>query len=45
MQIDSIFRYPVKELMVHFGHGDCGIHAEAINGAPIAPGDTVRLLP
>lgn len=36
---------PVKELMENFGHMDCGIYAEVIEGGPIAPGDAVRLLP
>ena len=36
---------PVKELMVHFGHVDCGVYAEVTEGGPIAPGDAMRLLP
>ncbi len=36
---------PVKELMTEFGHVDCGVFAQVVHGGPIAPGDTIRLLP
>lgn len=35
---------PVKELMDHFGHVDCGVFAEVLEGGRIAPGDSIRLL-
>ncbi|HEX7389514.1 MAG TPA: MOSC N-terminal beta barrel domain-containing protein [Acidiphilium sp.] len=36
---------PVRELMIHFGHTDCGIYAEVIEGGRLAPDDTVTVLP
>lgn len=36
---------PVKELMTHFGHVDCGIYAEVVRPGRIAPGDAIILLP
>ncbi|CAG4903779.1 unnamed protein product [Acidocella sp. C78] len=36
---------PVKELMTHFGHVDCGIYAEVVRPGRIAPGDALFLLP
>ncbi|HQT60128.1 MAG TPA: MOSC domain-containing protein [Acidiphilium sp.] len=36
---------PVKELMTHFGHVDCGIYAEIVHPGRIAPGDPIILLP
>ncbi|MBU6357714.1 MAG: MOSC domain-containing protein [Rhodospirillales bacterium] len=35
---------PVKDLMTHFGHVDCGIYAEVLAPGRIAPGDTIILL-
>lgn len=35
---------PVKNLMTHFGHVDCGIYAEVLAPGRIAPGDTIILL-
>ncbi|MDD4936172.1 MAG: MOSC domain-containing protein [Acidiphilium sp.] len=34
---------PVKELMDHFGHVDCGIFAEVIAGGIIEPGASIQL--
>lgn len=36
---------PVKELMSHLGHVDCGVFAEVIAPGSIAPGDALKLLP
>ena len=32
---------PVRELMQHFGHADCGVFARVIAGGTVAPGDAV----
>jgi uncharacterized protein YcbX len=37
--------HPVAELRAAFGHHDCGIYAEVIEGGRIAVGDAVELLP
>jgi uncharacterized protein YcbX len=37
--------HPVAELRAAFGHADCGIYAEVIEGGRIAVGDAVELLP
>ncbi len=34
---------PVKELATNFGHTDCGVYAEVIEGGMIRPGDTIRI--
>ena len=34
---------PVKELSMNFGHNDCGIYAEVIEGGMIRPGDAIRI--
>lgn len=36
---------PVKELMNHLGHVDCGVFAEVVAPGRIAPGDALVLLP
>lgn len=36
---------PVKELAQHFGHVDCGVFAEVLEGGRIAAGDRIRLNP
>jgi uncharacterized protein YcbX len=37
--------HPVAELRAAFGHHDCGVYAEVIEGGEIAVGDAVELLP
>lgn len=37
--------HPVAELRAAFGHHDCGIYAEVMEGGQIAVGDAVELLP
>lgn len=34
---------PVRELSTNFGHTDCGVYAEVIEGGMIRPGDTIRV--
>jgi uncharacterized protein YcbX len=34
---------PVKELSTNFGHTDCGVYAEVIEGGMIQPNDAIRI--
>lgn len=34
---------PVKELQQHYGHADCGVFAEVLEGGRIARGDRIKL--